>query len=88
MNTAHSAAWFERMPASTRRVSTFFRRYWGTFVERRKRQRLRAELCNLTDVELMDIGMTRAEIDYAASNKSIDPRGIRSSPPMQVRNSS
>jgi hypothetical protein len=26
----------------------------------------------------MDIGTTRGEIDYVASNRSIDPRGIRS----------
>jgi hypothetical protein len=26
----------------------------------------------------MDIGTTRGEIDYVASNRDIDPRGIRS----------
>jgi hypothetical protein len=26
----------------------------------------------------MDIGITRGEIDYFASNRGIDPRGIRS----------
>jgi hypothetical protein len=26
----------------------------------------------------MDIGTTRGEIDYVASNRGIDPRGIRS----------
>ena len=46
--------------------------------ERRKRQRLRATLCDLSDRELMDIGTTRGEIDYVASNRFIDPRGIRS----------
>ena len=34
--------------------------------------------------ELMDIGTTRGEIDYVASNRSIDPRDVRSSPPMNV----
>jgi hypothetical protein len=32
----------------------------------------------------MDIGTTRGEIDYVASNRSIDPRGIRSFPPKNV----
>ena len=63
---------------STRRVSSFFKRYWGAFQERRKSQRLRATLCDLSDRELMDIGTTRGEIDYVASNRGIDPRGIRS----------
>jgi len=29
-------------------------------------------------MELMDIGTTRGEIDYVASHRGIDPRGIRS----------
>src|SRR5258708_37159493 len=32
---------------------------------------------HLSDRELMDIGTTRGEIDYVASNRGIDPRGIR-----------
>jgi uncharacterized protein YjiS (DUF1127 family) len=67
--------------ASTRRVYSFFRSYWGAFQERRKRQRLRAELSCLNDFELQDIGISRGEIDYVASNRSCDPRGIRSSAP-------
>ena len=78
MNTAHSAIGLGRMTGSTRRVSSFFRRYWGAFQERRKRQRLRATLCDLSDRELIDIGTTRGEIDYVASNRLVDPRGIRS----------
>ena len=78
MNTAHSAMWLEQTAVSTRRVSSFFKTYWGAFQERRKRQRLRATLCDLSDRELMDIGTTRGEIDYVASNRLVDPRGIRS----------
>ena len=33
---------------------------------------------DLSDTELMDIGTTRGEIDYVASSRGIDPRGIRS----------
>ena len=35
-------------------------------------------LSDLSDRDLMDIGTTRGEIDYVASNRFIDPRGIRS----------
>jgi hypothetical protein len=45
--------------------------------ERCKRERLRADLYDLTDWELKDIGIARGEIDYAASNRGIDPRRIR-----------
>jgi uncharacterized protein YjiS (DUF1127 family) len=44
----------------------------------------RAELSCLNDFELQDIGISRGEIDYVASNRSFDPRGIRSTAPMRV----
>jgi uncharacterized protein YjiS (DUF1127 family) len=78
MNTAHGVVGLGQTTASTRRISSLFKRYWGAFQERRKRQRLRATLCDLNDFELHDIGITRGEIDYVVSNRSIDPRGIRS----------
>ena len=47
--------------------------------ERRKRQRLLTNLCDLLgDWELKDIGITRGEIDYVVLNRGGDPRGIRS----------
>ena len=52
--------------------------YWTAFQEWRKRERLRTALNDLTDWELKDIGIARGEIDYVASNRGIDPRGIRS----------
>ncbi len=61
--------------AATRRAFSFLKRYWSAFQERRKRERLRADLSDLNDLELKDIGITRGEIDYVASNRSIDPRG-------------
>ena len=76
MNRAHDVTWLAQAPASTRRVSSFFNRCWSAFQERRKRERLRADLSDLNDRELRDIGISRGEIDYAASNRSIDPRGI------------
>ena len=58
--------------------------YWNAFQEWRKRRRLMANLCDLSERELIDIGITRSEIDYVASSSSIDPRGVRSSHPMNV----
>ena len=72
-------------PVTARRqVYSPLETYWNAFQEWRKRRRLRANLCDLSDRELMDIGTTRGEIDYIASNRSIDPRGVRSSHPMHV----
>jgi uncharacterized protein YjiS (DUF1127 family) len=84
MNTAHNAIGLGRMTGSTRRVSSFVKRYWDAFQERRKRERLRADLSDLNDWELQDIGITRGEIDYIASNRSIDPRANRSAGPMNI----
>jgi uncharacterized protein YjiS (DUF1127 family) len=78
MNTAHSAAWLEQTFTSTRHVSGLLWRFWEAFQQRRERQKLRAALYNLNDAELQDIGVARSEIDYVASNRDIDPRGIRS----------
>ena len=78
MSTTYGATGLGQTAASTRRVSSFFKRYWSAFLERRKRERLRADLSDLSNRELQDIGISRGEIDYVASNRSIDPRGIRS----------
>ena len=78
MSTTYGATALRQTAASTQRISCFFKRYWSAFQERRERQRLRAKLCDLSDRELMDIGTTRGEIDYVASNRDIDPRGIAS----------
>jgi uncharacterized protein YjiS (DUF1127 family) len=84
MNTTYSTKGLAQTTASTRHVSSVFKRCWDALQERRKRQRLRADLHNLNDFELMDIGITRGEIDYVVLNRSIDPRGVRSIPPMIV----
>jgi uncharacterized protein YjiS (DUF1127 family) len=78
MSTIYGATGLGQTPASKRGVSSAFKNIWGAFQERRKQQRLRATLWDLSDKELMDIGTTRGEIDYVASNRSIDPRGVRS----------
>ena len=85
MSTTYGATGPGLAAAPTRRVSSFFKRYWGAFQERRKerckRQRQRAELYRLNDRELMDIGMTRGEIEYVVSNRSFDRE--ESGPPVR-----
>ena len=76
MSTTYGATGLGQTAASTRRVSSFFKRYWGAFQERRERERLRSALYSLSDWELKDIGIARDQIEYVASNRSIDPRGI------------
>lgn len=52
--------------------------YWDAFQEWRKRRRLLADLRDLSDRELMDIGIARSEIDYLTSHPYCDPRGVLS----------
>ena len=78
MSTTYSTTGLGQTTASTPRVCSGFKNLWGAFQEWRKWERLRADLSNLSDRELMDIGTTRGEIDYVASNRGIDPRAIRS----------
>ncbi|MBR1228619.1 MULTISPECIES: DUF1127 domain-containing protein [unclassified Bradyrhizobium] len=58
--------------ASTRNVLGLLKRYWRAFQERRQHQRLRAGLAYLSDRELMDIGLTRDEIDHITPQRAID----------------
>ena len=77
MSTIHTT---EFAPATARRqYYSPLEAYWDAFREWRKRERLRTQLCRLTDGELMDIGITRGEIDYVASNPDDRPTGYRSS---------
>ncbi|MCA1469787.1 DUF1127 domain-containing protein [Bradyrhizobium sp. IC3195] len=78
MSTTHGTMWLDQTSGSIRHVANFIWKYWDAFQERRERQKLRTTLSNLSDMELMDIGSTRGEIDYVASHRGIDPRGNRS----------
>jgi uncharacterized protein YjiS (DUF1127 family) len=72
MSTIHEITKFD--PATTnRQVYSPLEAYWKAFQAWRSRRKLQTELCRLTDSELMDIGITRSEIDYVASNRSISP---------------
>jgi uncharacterized protein YjiS (DUF1127 family) len=84
MSTTDSATGWDRRLASARRVVSLVERCWDALQKQRRRERICADLSNLNDRELMDIGIARGEIDYVAANDGIDPRGIRSIPPMNV----
>ena len=66
MNMAFRTTSLAQTTGSTRRDFSLFRRYWGSFQQWRKRERLRADLCGLNDTELPDIRIARGEVDYMA----------------------
>jgi uncharacterized protein YjiS (DUF1127 family) len=65
-----------RQTFASRKFVALFERLWVALRERHERRRVRAALSELSDCELMDIGTTRGEIEYVASNRAKDPRGI------------
>ena len=69
MSTIHGTTELRRATAK-RQVFSPLEIYWDAFQEWRKRESLRTRLCRLTDRELADIGITRGEIDYIASDRS------------------
>jgi uncharacterized protein YjiS (DUF1127 family) len=77
MSTIHETTELRQVTAR-RQVFSPLEIYWAAFKEWRKRGRLQADLTDLSDHELMDIGISRGEIDYVASHRGSDPRGIRS----------
>ncbi len=58
--------------ASPRGVLALLARYWRAFQESRRRERLRVSLQDLSERELMDIGITRAEIEYIAAHRAVE----------------
>ncbi len=78
MYTALGLAKPKQATRPTQRLSNLLGNWWGAFQQWRKRDRMRNELYGLNDKELMDIGITRSEIDYFASNRGIHPHDIRS----------
>lgn len=56
--------------ASTRSVLSLLKQYWRAFRQRRQGPQL--TLRDLSDRELMDIGLTRGEIDYISPQRAID----------------
>ena len=58
--------------ASTRSVLSLLQGYWRAFRKRRQRERLRVNLHDLSDRELMDIGLTRSDIGYVVADRAIE----------------
>jgi uncharacterized protein YjiS (DUF1127 family) len=58
--------------ASRRNILSLLKRYWRAFQERRQRGRLRVSLHELSDRELMDIGLTPGDIDYIVTHRTIE----------------
>ena len=68
MSTIHGTTGLGPVTAK-RQVYSPLETYWNAFQQWRKRDRLLTKLHGLNDRELMDIGITRSEIDYFASNE-------------------
>jgi uncharacterized protein YjiS (DUF1127 family) len=64
--------------AAKRQVYSPLEPYWNAFLEWRRRRKLQARLQGLSDSELMDIGITRGEIDHVVSRPigAPDPRSF------------
>ena len=58
--------------ASTRSVLSFLEGYWRAFRKWRRRERLRVSLHDLSERELMDIGLTSSEIEYIDAGRAIE----------------
>ena len=67
--------------ASTRSILGLFARYWRALQDWRGRQGPQIALRDLSDRELMDIGLTRGEIDYFTPERAIDALRDRASQP-------
>ena len=63
MGTIQEVIKLQHAASKSRQVYSPLEAYWKTFREWRKRRNLQTELSRLTDSELMDIGITRSEID-------------------------
>jgi uncharacterized protein YjiS (DUF1127 family) len=78
MSTTYTPTRSAQTTESTGRFSSALKDFWNAYQEWRQQERLRVDFYKLSDRELMDIGIARGEIDYAASHPDSDPRGIRS----------
>jgi len=57
---------------ATRTILITLKQYWRRLQERRQRQRMRIALYRLSERELKDIGLTRADIEYITAHRSLD----------------
>ncbi|KRR04109.1 hypothetical protein CQ12_36575 [Bradyrhizobium jicamae] len=78
MDTTYKVSGSKQTFAPIRIGLSLFGNCRAALLEWHERKGIRARLFDLSDRELHDIGISRGEIDYVASNRDIDPRGIRS----------
>ena len=74
MNAPYNVVALKHTVAPARPHLTVFSRCWAALLDWQERALLRERLCDLSDRELQDIGITGGEIDYVAANRSVDPR--------------
>jgi len=58
--------------ASERSVLSLVTRYWRAFQDSRRRRRLRVGLRDLSESQLMDIGVPQGDIDCIAAHRAIE----------------
>ena len=78
MDTTYKVSGSRQTFAPVRLGLSLFGNCCAVLLEWHLRQGIRAKLLDLSDRELHDMGISRGEIEYVASNRDIDPRGIRS----------
>jgi uncharacterized protein YjiS (DUF1127 family) len=61
MSTTYVVTGLGKTAVSTHHLSSFIKQHWDAFQERRKRERVRADLYGLKDWELKDIGIARGD---------------------------
>ncbi|MBR0820010.1 DUF1127 domain-containing protein [Bradyrhizobium liaoningense] len=66
MSAFNGVAQVRRTATPVQQVTSLFLRVWSAWQKHRRRLKVQAALCALSERELMDIGATRAEIDYIA----------------------
>jgi uncharacterized protein YjiS (DUF1127 family) len=74
MDTPYNVSGSRQTFVPVRLGLSLFGKCRAALIEWRERQRIRAMLSDLSDRELHDIGLSRDQIDYLASNRDIDPR--------------
>lgn len=57
---------------STPGILSWLKRCWRTLQEQRQRRRSLGSVHHLSDRELMDIGLTRGELDYIAAHRALE----------------
>jgi uncharacterized protein YjiS (DUF1127 family) len=58
--------------ASTRRLLRSLKGYWRAFQERRRHNRLRGSLHDLSDRQLLDIGVAQGDIDCIVAHRAFE----------------